>query len=298
MKRQLIGLFSGITLFIWGSFLLFAYQPVPLHAQILDPTATPDEEGIIYTEVLVNDSLWAIASRSGISLDELLALNNMTEASIIKVGDFLIIGYVTPPETPTSEPTITPTLSPPTPTFTPLPPPETAVCLLAFVDANQNGIHELEEKLRPSVAFTIFNESAVVANYVTTGVSEPYCIQLEPGTYQITRSLSQDEHLTTEGDMAVVLRQGDVLDLFFGGFIGASATPSQTPEPLTSTPTIESTSIPEEVAPDPVTTVPLSENEEIVENGRSPSWLTIGLIGLSVLMLLGVIFFVVRIRQA
>ncbi len=214
-----------------GCFLLLILLgvmalPVQTHAQIPEPTATPDAEGVIYAEVQVDDSLWAIASRSRLSLDELLALNDMTESSIIKVGDLLIIGYITPPETPTSEPTITPTLSPPTPTFTPLPLPETAVCLRAYVDANQNGIHDPGEKLRPSVAFTIFNENAVAANYVTTGVSEPHCIRLEPGTYQITRSLGQAEYLTTDGDVAVVLRQGDVMDLAFGGYIGATATPS------------------------------------------------------------------------
>ena len=271
--------------------------PVTLKAQIPDPTATPDAEGIIYAEVRVDDSLWAIASRSRLSLDELLALNGMTEDSIIRVGEFLIIGYVTPPATETSEPTITPTLAPPTPTFTPLPLPETAVCLRAYVDANQNGVHDPEEKLRPSVAFTIFNENAVAANYVTTGVSEPHCIKLEPGTYQITRSKGQDEHLTTDGNVAVVLRPGDKMDLAFGGFIGATVTPSQTPEAMTPTPTVEK--MPEVDGTELVaeTAVPQEEIEVAEGNGRSPSSLVVGLILLSVLMMIGVIFFVVRMRQ-
>jgi hypothetical protein len=295
-----IGLFLWLCLGAVGLVLPFSTQ-----AQVSDPTATPNAEGIMYAEVRVGDSLWAIASRSGLRLEELLALNSMTESSLIRVGDLLIIGYVTPPATATSEPTMTPTLSPPTVTFTPLPLPETAVCLLAYVDANQNGIYDPAEKLRPAVAFTIVNENAVAANYVTTGVSEPYCIQLEPGTYQITRSFSSDEHLTTEGDVAVVLGQGDVLDLAFGGYIGATvapgatattgatATPSQTPESVSPT-----------VSPDTTLTGLSAEtavsgaNEDDGENGRGLSWLVIGLVFLSVLMIIGVIFFVVRMRQA
>jgi hypothetical protein len=278
--------------------------PFSVQAQIPDPTATPNAEGIMYAEVREGDSLWAIASRSGLRLEELLALNGMTESSIIRVGDLLIIGYVTPPATATSEPTITPTLSPPTVTYTPLPLPETAVCLLAYVDANQNGIHDAGEKLRPSVAFTIFNENAVAANYVTTGVSEPHCVPLQPGTYQITRSSGRDEFLTTDGDVAVVLRQGDVLDLAFGGYIGATATPSQTPEPVTPTVSPEATlseTTPTGMSVDAQlvteTAVSASDNRR-EENGRGPSWLIIGLVFLSVLMIIGVIFFVVRMRQA
>jgi len=297
LKTWVVVKFIGLFLCIVG-FGLAATLPSSLQAQIPDPTATPDADGIMYAEVQVDDSLWAIASRSRISLDELLALNGMTEDSIIKVGDFLIIGFVTPPATQTSEPTITPTLSPPTPTFTPLSLPETAVCLLAYVDVNQNGIHDPDEQLRPSVAFTIFTENSVAANYVTTGVSEPYCIQLEPGTYQITRSLSQDEHLTTDGDMAVVLRQGDVLDLAFGGYIGATATPSQTPEPVPPTATAETTAMPIDAGSETETAVSPAEDDIVEENGRSSSWLPVGLILLSVLMIVGVIFFVVRMRQA
>ena len=280
--------------------------PASLQAQIPDPTATPDAEGIIYAEVQVDDSLWAIASRSVISLDELLALNGMTEDSIIKVGDLLIIGYLTPPATETSEPTITPTLSPPTPTFTPLPLPETAVCLLAYVDANQNGIRDSGEQLRPSVAFTIFNENAVAANYVTNGVSEPHCVKLEPGTYQITRSAAQQEWLTTDGNVAVVLRQGDVLNLAFGGYIGATATPSATPELVSSTPTAEITTVLDNagnLTETPVIVItetavsPVPESDAI-ENGRSFSWGIFALIMLSVLMMVGVLFFVVQVRRA
>ncbi len=294
---QIVKLFFGVLVLAGGLSFMFR-ATAPLQAQIPEPTATPDAEGVIYAEVQVDDSLWAIANRSRIGLDELLALNNMTEDSIIRVGDLLIIGFVTRPATETPLPTSTPTLSPPTPTFTPQPLPETAVCLRAYVDVNQNGVHDSDEKLRPAVAFTIFTENAVAANYVTTGVSEPYCIYLEPGTYQITRSSSQDEHLTTEGNVAVVLRQGDVLDLAFGGYIGPTATPSDTPEPTVLTATPESTPVLVEGNTVTETAVPMPEDSnDLDDNGRYPSLLSTILFALVVLLVAGVIFFVVRMRQ-
>jgi LysM repeat protein len=77
------------------------------------PTATPDADGVIYVEVLPNDSLWGIASQSGITLQELLAYNGLSENTIIQPGQKLIIGYGTPPPTATIElPTPTATARP------------------------------------------------------------------------------------------------------------------------------------------------------------------------------------------
>jgi LysM repeat protein len=189
------------------------------------PTSTPDAEGVIYVEVMPNDSLWGIASNSGITLQELLAYNELTENTIIQPGQLLIIGYGTPPPTPTVElptPTATATRPPPTQTATALPLPRTAICLVAYDDLNRDGIMDRGEPLKAAVAFTIFNEESVVGNYITDGESEPYCLEgLAPGEYKITRSLNRDEILTTDGDWALTLASGSILDLEFGSFVGA-----------------------------------------------------------------------------
>lgn len=281
-----------------GALCLLALWPSAIHArQIPDPTATPDADGVIYAEVRVDDSLWAIANRSRISLETLLALNNMTASSLIRVGDLLIIGLETPPATATLEASLTPTLAPPTPTWTPSPPPPTAVCLLAYVDQNQNGVHDPGEKLRPAVAFTIYNESVVAANYVTTGVSEPHCLSLAPGAYQITRSAARNEFLTTDGNVAVVLRQGDVVNLAFGGFVGPTATPSATSLPVTATQTLPAAAIGAELV---VTDTPglaaVGNNNRDGENGRFPLWPVALLLFFFVLIGVGVIFLSVRAR--
>ena len=198
------------------------------------PTATPDNEGIIYVEVFANDSLSSVAVRGGISLAELLELNGLTQNSIIHPGDQLIVGFAAPPATATTEP-ITPTNTitrpPPTATNTAVPPPRTALCLIAFDDDNQNGAYETTEALKPAVAFTIYNENAVVGNLISDGLNENQCLDLEPGTYQVTRSTRPGETLTTEGNGIVVLGRGDVVQLAFGSI---TATPPPGVEAIAS----------------------------------------------------------------
>ncbi|WP_420629475.1 LysM peptidoglycan-binding domain-containing protein [Candidatus Leptofilum sp.] len=220
VKLRWLRVVLGSSLLLW---LVFAPQ---LQGQDL-PTATPDAEGIIYAEVLPNDSLWAIAARAGISLTELLDLNNLTEDALIQPGDRLIVGIVTATATPEVSPTPTATREPPTPTITAPPPPVTAICLVAFADENGNGEREPTEPLQAGVAFTVFTSASVVANYVTDGVSEPFCLtDLAAGNYQVTRSVGRDETLTNSGNRTVILATGDQVMLGFGGFAGQTATPA------------------------------------------------------------------------
>jgi LysM repeat protein len=61
----------------------------------------PDENGAIYHEVQPGQAAWTIAAHYGVDLAELLALNNLTEDSILHPGDILL---VRPPASPTSTP--------------------------------------------------------------------------------------------------------------------------------------------------------------------------------------------------
>ncbi len=82
--------------------------------------ATPREDGSIVHIVGFGQTLWTIATLYGITVDELLTLNNLTESSVIFPGEELII------QLPTNGPTFTPsgptyTPAPTTPTITPTP---------------------------------------------------------------------------------------------------------------------------------------------------------------------------------
>lgn len=211
---------------LWTMLLICfvgSVNALSLHAQD-SPTPTPDSDGVITVIVQPNDALWSIAARANISLATLLDLNNLTEDAFIQPGDRLIIGFAATP-TAVSSPTSAATRLPSTPWPTAPPPPPTVICLVAFNDSNGNGQREAEEPLQAGVAFTLFTDEAVVANYVTDGLTEPYCLtDLLPGSYQITRSVGREETLTNSGNRSVTLLAGDQVMLGFGGVIGATPT--------------------------------------------------------------------------
>ena len=198
------------------SGLCYMLSGLPAEAQD-NPTSTPDANGFIYTEVQPEDSLWGIAARAGLTIPELLALNELDETVVLQPGERLITGFIAPLVTETPD-IPTPTLPPPSATPTAMKQ-RTALCVMAYEDVNRNGHLESEEPFRANVAFTIFNEQQVVTNYVTDGVSEPHCLEdLQPGVYHVTRSLTKNETLTTEGDWALTLSVGSVLNLAFGSY--------------------------------------------------------------------------------
>jgi hypothetical protein len=192
---------------------------------------------VIRVIVQPGEAIWTIAARAGLSLQQLLQLNNLSENAIIQPDDTLLIGYGTPgaaastaiaPLDTTPEAPLT--LPPPTPRPEQVSRPGSAICLSAFEDLDRNGQHDAGEPLKAGVAFTVFNTSAVVANYVTDGVSEPYCLEgLAPGEYHVTRSLTPAERLTTNGDWALVLPAGSQLTQAFGSFTDPSLSARQTP---------------------------------------------------------------------
>lgn len=212
------------------------------------PSPTPNAEGLILDQVQPGDSFWSIAARNGLTLDEIYELNGANEGTVIKVGDMLIVGRVDPPapeepeeveeevtaageeladeEDATEEEDAAEEAEP-----TPEPTPEPTVaaggtiCLSAFDDPNQNGLHDAGEALKASVAFTISTNESVVTNYVTDGFSEPYCIRgLEPGNYRITRSVAENENLTTQGDWAVSVSNGSETSFEFGSYVEEAPT--------------------------------------------------------------------------
>lgn len=237
------------------------------------PTPTPNAAGEIIIIVQTGDTLWNIAARAGLSLADLLALNGLTEDAIVVPGQPLVIGRVTLTPTLTPTPPPTATRPPPTPTQTPPPRPRTAVCLLAFTDLNGNGRGDGGESLRSGVAFTVYNQTAVIENYVTNGITEPHCLEnLSPGEYHITRSMRPNETLTTEGDWTISLLAGEVVQVDFGSYAANDGAVTPTPAPT-------------------ATAVPASTADDIAPaaGNSSPSLLT-GLLILAGLIGAGMIF--------
>ena len=67
-------------------------------------------------------------------------------------------------------------------------------------------------------------EVITVATYVSDGISEPYCFEdLESDTYQITFSQPPDFQMTTAGNWAISVSEGDTIQVQFGARYDANA---------------------------------------------------------------------------
>ena len=138
---------------------------------------------------------------------------------------------VVPTPTPTTSHTPAPSRMPTVaatsiPSHTPITTPQTTgtLCLAAFEDSNKNGQQDAGEAMRAAVAFTVSDAEKVVTNYVTDGVSEPYCVKgLPAGNYRITRSVAANESLTTTGDWAVAVAAGSEAIFMFGSYTNDAA---------------------------------------------------------------------------
>lgn len=124
-------------------------MPIPPTA----PPPTPPSTHIVQE----GQTAWAIALRYGLSLDDLLAMNGLTDASVLLVGTELTIRWPDPTAAPTPEPSLTPaateialqpTASPsptatepplPTPTPSPSPTPTATPAVPALLDLVQTS---------------------------------------------------------------------------------------------------------------------------------------------------------------
>ena len=60
-------------------------------------TSTPDENGLVYHEVQYGQTLWAIALKYGVKIDEIRTLNNLGPTTEIYQGERLLVRKNTPP---------------------------------------------------------------------------------------------------------------------------------------------------------------------------------------------------------
>lgn len=95
-----------LTWALWLALCLFLVTPHALHAQ--DPTTNASDEPRSYT-VVAGDTLFEIAQQFGITLDELIAFNGITDPNLLEVGQVLLIPTPgTAPDAPTvNDPTAT-----------------------------------------------------------------------------------------------------------------------------------------------------------------------------------------------
>lgn len=199
--------------------------------------ATPDANGRIVHTVQEGDMLGTIASLYGVTIQQIVDLNNLASHNFVVLGQQLVIktGEGAPEPSTTEEPPEAETTEPPPetdateepettePPATDVEPPAAeeplgtgTLCVLSFEDVNGNAARDPQEPNLAGVTFVLSDGGEAVSRYTTDGISEPYCFaELVPGTYEVTWT---GDHFapTSEQSWQVEVSSGDILSHEFG----------------------------------------------------------------------------------
>jgi LysM repeat protein len=229
----------GQVINVGGAAPASTAQPTtaPTAAPTAASTAAPTTGGATTYTVKSGDTLSAIALQFNLTVDQLLAFNNITKDTALQVGQVLIVGAA--PATATPEPTAAPTPEPtsaaPEPTSTPAVS-ASGVCLLAFNDDNDNGVRDNDEALVANVQFEVKGaDGTAVAMYSSDGQQEPHCLKnLADGRYTVDATLPAGRKATTEVQWSLSLLSGTSVNVNIGSQVlpEATATPEVTATPI------------------------------------------------------------------
>jgi LysM repeat protein len=198
-------------------------------------TPTPGPDGTIIYVVQPNDTLWRISGITGVSVDQLRALNGLS-SDILSIGQRLIIAQGATQPAATQTPTAAATQAAATATVADTATAQGAagtqvvqttatvtntgtVCALLWNDKNGDGVRDSTEGLLPGgqIAVVEIATGKPVQAYTTDGVSEPHCFNnLPAGQYTISLAAPAGYNATTVTSTPLDVAAGSTSDLEFG----------------------------------------------------------------------------------
>ena len=226
VRLALVALVFLALVSIYWSFQLQAVEPVRAAPEYQEPIYTPtaQPDGRIIYIVKRGDTLLSISLITGVSVDDLKGMNNLS-GDIITEGQELLLGLGGPPvDVITPGPTPTPTISLPTPT----PEPGSGnLCILLFNDVNGDSLRQEEEPSIPDGAISVKNREGTVSEAVDTVVGfEAHCFELLPeGLYTISVAVPAGYNPTTNTSYEVQLDGGDETFIDFGAQVSSQNVP-------------------------------------------------------------------------
>ena len=233
---------------LWIAFSLLAMAVAPLAGQ-------PVDDDIVHT-VKAGDTLTSIANDYGVSVEQLLTLNDLDPEAILQIGQRLLVirapEYADEPDDTDAaaavtdeEPEVEAEVSgnmesggvPPAPVAdadAPMRDPaeiSAQLCTSVFLDDNQNGMMDASEALLPDATIRLLDAEAVEQlRYTTDGAAEPFCQRrLERKLYTIEVSAPPGFGLTSAPRLRVDLRAGGLVAAAFGAKQGLEAAPLPPP---------------------------------------------------------------------
>lgn len=220
----------------------------------LMPLRAQDTDDLIHT-VAAGETLISIANAYGVTLDQLLTLNNLDPDAYLQIGQLLLVipdaaqvaeedideeeagsAAETEEETPSTISAQGDSAAPVIEASAPMMDPANLspqICFVIFADENQNGMREPDETKLGAGEIILFDAAGIEQlHYTTDGESEPYCVR------DLGRRLYRLEALPPEGygisgaaNLWLDLRAGGHLPLEFGARLGLARNPALAPDP-------------------------------------------------------------------
>lgn len=186
-------------------------------------TSTPNADGQIIYTVEEGDNCTRIYMLTGVSIEQLIALNGLDEDCSITPSQQLILGTVAPATATPEGPTPIPTQGPPTPT-----PFEGngMVCVVLYDDQNGNMMRDETELYLEGGVVSINNREGTFSETTETvgGSPDDYeeiedlaCFMEVPeGEYNVTMGIPEGYNPTTSMNYSLVVSAGDTIVIDFG----------------------------------------------------------------------------------
>jgi hypothetical protein len=215
-RSLMLGL--GLTgLFVLLIGLSLPVQAAPLFQLTSFPTPTADADGKIFYIVQEGDTLWRISAITGVSVDQLRALNKLGLDQAIVQGQKLLIGMGGPASATLAPGGSQPTVTAIAPTATPRPG-WGILCVLLYDDKNGDAVRQLDESAIAGGAVSVSNASGSVSKTgETTGSVPGVCFEEIPeGEYNVSVALPDGYNPTTYTTRAVTVSSGDQRKMNFG----------------------------------------------------------------------------------
>jgi len=236
MKKNRLLLLLGLLCAVGALFLVVAE---PANASTLQqssyqtPTANADGH-IIYT-VQENDNCTRISLLTGVSIDQIIALNNLDADCSIVPSQQLILATVAPATATPEGPTPTPTQGLPTPT-----PFEGSgkVCVVLYEDLDGNQMRSETEFYLAGGVISINNRAGTYSETRDTVGGDPAlfeeddlaCFKDVPeGEYNISMGIPEGYNPTTSLNYALTVSAGDSIIIDFGAQPGSQMSTEEAP---------------------------------------------------------------------
>lgn len=226
-------LISGLFLLVIALLLLPRSVRAGTEAQSSFQTPTPNEEGQVLYAVQEGDTCTRIFLLTGVSIDQLIALNNLDADCNIFPGQTLILGTVAPATATPPGPTPTPTQGPPTPT-----PFEGngTVCVVLYEDSDGNQKRSEDEFYLAGGVISINNRAGTFSETRDTvggnpDVVDPVCFESVPeGEYNLSMGIPEGYNPTTSLNYALTVTAGDTIVVDFGAQPGSQFNATEVPQ--------------------------------------------------------------------